>query len=252
MTPGFQALTEKEKETLRLLVSGYDAKSMARHLGLSVHTINERLRDARRKMAVSSSREAARQLRDIERRTPEPVGYESFGDAGAAPAVTDVSSPAPAHRMVRRAGLVVGGILMSISLALFAVSSLSGPAVTPAISLSSASSASVAETAPVHTAREWLALVDAGDWNASWNATGQAFKSLNTSDQWAAVSQSVRAPLGAVVSRKLVREDHVPAPPYGYQIVTFKTSYANKADATETLSLALEGDSWRVVGCTIE
>ena len=98
MTPGFQALTEKEKETLRLLVSGYDAKSMARHLGLSVHTINERLRDARRKMAVSSSREAARQLRDIERRTPEPVGYESFGDVGAAAAVTDVSSPAPARR----------------------------------------------------------------------------------------------------------------------------------------------------------
>ena len=56
MTAGFQSLTEKEKETLRLLVSGYDAKSMARHLGLSVHTINERLRDARRKMAVSSSR----------------------------------------------------------------------------------------------------------------------------------------------------------------------------------------------------
>ena len=56
MINGYQALTEKEKETLRLLVSGYDAKSMARQLGLSVHTINERLRDARRKMAVSSSR----------------------------------------------------------------------------------------------------------------------------------------------------------------------------------------------------
>src|SRR3546814_9901564 len=65
---GIQALTEKEKETLRLLVDGHDAKSMARHLGLSVHTINERLRDARRKMSASSSREAARQLREIEGR----------------------------------------------------------------------------------------------------------------------------------------------------------------------------------------
>ena len=56
MTEGYQSLTEKEKQTLRLVVQGYDAKSMARHLGLSVHTINERLRYARRKMAVSSSR----------------------------------------------------------------------------------------------------------------------------------------------------------------------------------------------------
>ena len=62
---GFGALTEKEKQTLRLIVRGHDAKSVARSLGLSVHTINERLRDARRKMAVSSSREAARLLFDF-------------------------------------------------------------------------------------------------------------------------------------------------------------------------------------------
>jgi DNA-binding CsgD family transcriptional regulator len=55
----FWALTEREKQTLRLIVRGHDAKSIARSLDLSVHTINERLRDARRKMAVSSSREAA-------------------------------------------------------------------------------------------------------------------------------------------------------------------------------------------------
>ena len=71
MTAPIQTLTEKEKETLRLLVDGHDAKSMARQLGLSVHTINERLRDARRKMAVSSSREAARKLRAIEHCPPE-------------------------------------------------------------------------------------------------------------------------------------------------------------------------------------
>src|SRR3954463_333948 len=63
---GFGALTEKEKQTLRLIVRGHDAKSIARSLGLSVHTINERLRDARRKLEVSSSREAARLLLEAE------------------------------------------------------------------------------------------------------------------------------------------------------------------------------------------
>jgi DNA-binding CsgD family transcriptional regulator len=56
MDADYATLTGKEKQTLRLLVSGHDAKSMARELGLSVQTVNERLRDAQRKMAVSSSR----------------------------------------------------------------------------------------------------------------------------------------------------------------------------------------------------
>src|SRR3546814_20183810 len=86
---GIQALTEKEKETLRLLVDGHDAKSMARHLGLSVHTINERLRDARRKMSASSSREAVRQLREIEGRHPAILRDKALGDAAAAPGMEE-------------------------------------------------------------------------------------------------------------------------------------------------------------------
>lgn len=141
---------------------------------------------------------------------------------------------------------------MSISLALFALASLSGTAGAPAAPKPAAPAALAAETAPVQAARQWLALTDKSDWNGSWNATGQAFKSLNTSERWAEVSEAVRTPLGAVVSRKLISEENVPAPPYGYQVVKFRTSYANKAGAIETLSLVREGDEWRVVGCTIE
>ncbi|AJA07040.1 Putative secreted protein [Sphingopyxis fribergensis] len=138
---------------------------------------------------------------------------------------------------------------MSISLALFAFASLSGTPQTPA---APEPAASVSETAAVQAARQWLALTDKGDWNGSWNATGQAFKSLNTSERWADVSRSVRTPLGALVSRSLIGEEYVPAPPYGYQVVKFRTNYANKAGAIETLSLVREGNEWRVVGCTIE
>ena len=76
MMEGYQALTGKEKEALRLLLNGHDAKSMASHLGLSVHTVNERLRDARRKLSVSSSKAAARIVRDAETATPQSVGYK--------------------------------------------------------------------------------------------------------------------------------------------------------------------------------
>jgi len=247
MTPGYQALTEKEKETLRLLVHGYDAKSMARHLGLSVHTINERLRDARGKMAVSSSREAARQLREIERPDPEIHGPKALGGAPEAAATEDRSVPAEAPRMVRPLGWIVGG-LMSLSLALLALSSMTGTAGSPA----EAPSTAPAESAAVGAAREWLALVDKGDWTGSWQMTGQAFKALNTVETWAKVSEQVRPPLGALKSRVLLSEQEVPAPPYGYQMIKFRTDYANKAGAIETLSLVREGGAWRVVGITIE
>lgn len=247
MTPGIHALTEKEKETLRLLVSGYDAKSMARHLGLSVHTINERLRDARRKLAVSSSREAARQLRDVEYEDPKTLGDKAFGGAGAA-GVGEVATSIEAPRMVRPLGWIVGGLLMSLTLALLAFSSMTGTAVAPA----AAPSTAPAESAAVGAARDWLALVEKGDWNGSWEATGQSFKAMNSVETWSRVASEVQGPLGAVTARVLISEQEVPAPPYGYQMVKFRTDYANKPGAIETLSLIREGGAWRVVGVTIE
>lgn len=59
-------LTAKECEALRLLTQGHDVKSAADALGVSIHTVNERLREARRKTKTSSSRGAARLLADRE------------------------------------------------------------------------------------------------------------------------------------------------------------------------------------------
>ena len=249
------ALTDKEKETLRLLVEGYDAKSIARHLGLSVHTINERLRDARRKLAVSSSREAARMLREAEQKPPEFSGDRLLGDAAPALALPDRTAPANTSRVGRWWGWTAGAFLMSIMLAFFAFSALSGPqdaATAPAPSAEAAAEATTADKAIEQSARVWLALVDAGKWDASWNETGQSFKALNTSAKWAEISREVRVPLGAVTSRVLMRVNDVPAPPYGYRMLTFKTDFAQKPGAVETLSLQREGDAWRVVGYMID
>lgn len=247
MTNGYQALTEKEKQTLRLLIDGHDAKSMARHLSLSVHTVNERLRDARRKMAVSSSREAARMLREMEVGPPESIGDKHLGDALPA-AMEQPHHQADSPGNIRRAGWMIGGLAMFLALSLYALASLSGGAETaPPVP-----AASAAETAAVDSARRWLATVDAGDWNASWDATGKAFRSLNTSAKWAEVSKRVRTPLGAMESRELVTVDYAPAPPSGYWIIKFRTRYANRTNAMETLSLVWENGSWKVVGYTIE
>lgn len=59
-------LTEREREVLRLLARGYDIKSAAMELSVSTSAVSDRLRQARRKLGVSSSREAARISADHE------------------------------------------------------------------------------------------------------------------------------------------------------------------------------------------
>ncbi|GEM70620.1 hypothetical protein SAQ01S_03860 [Sphingomonas aquatilis NBRC 16722] len=58
----FASLTEAERQILALLAAGHTAKTAAATLGLSVHGVNERLREARRKTGAGSSRDLARAL----------------------------------------------------------------------------------------------------------------------------------------------------------------------------------------------
>lgn len=253
MSPGYQALTEKEKAALRLLVSGYDAKTTATELGLSVHTVNERLRDARRKLSVSSSREAARLVHAVEREHPEFLGDKPLGDAPTAQLMPSQTSPDARSHISLRFSSVIGGVSMSIMLAMFAYGSLSDDARTPTTgSPLVAVSKKPVETAPVQATRQWLALVDAGHWQTSWQATGESFRKLNTVELWTSVSLKVRTPLGSVVSRHLLSEEDVPTPPNGNIVIKFQTSFATKAGARETLALSREDNSWKVVGYYIE
>lgn len=249
-THGFGALTEKEKQTLRLMARGHDAKSIARTLDLSVHTINERLRDARRKMAVSSSREAARLLLDREGDDPNSGGDITIGEAASSSPVeqaigpTNVGRPAPG-----RDRAIIGVALMTLALGFLAL--LASPQLASAPTQDPAAPAQAATTEVTDSARQFLVLIDQGRWADSYRATGKAFQRLNTSKVWAAVSEKVRPPLGAVISRMLISQENLPAPPHGYEVVKFRTQFANKADAVETVTLDREDGGWRVVGVTI-
>lgn len=246
-------LTEKEKEALRLLVDGHDAKSAARALGLSVYTVNERLRDARRKMAVSSSREAARQLREAERESDNICVAKQLGGAPTASSASSPPQPVDEQRKVLRFGWVFGGIIMSIALSLLAYAMLADGRVTPVAVQSDNTAKTAAAASPAaQAARRFLELVDREDWAASWDATGEPFKSVNTPTIWAETSKKVRPPLGALRSRVLIADEWVPAPPEGYRIARFRSSFANRPEAVETLSLVQEGKDWKVVGITID
>lgn len=248
MSAGYQALTEKEKQTLRLIVRGHDAKSMARHLDLSVHTVNERLRDARRKLEVTSSREAARLLLDTEGGDPEKSVDKQMGKAAAAGAVTQPDEPRTGRWRAPGAAWIIAGVfIMSVLLGILALAAMPQTANSP----NSPSVTAPAEAEVVRAARDWLTLHDEGRWRDGWNATGESFRKLNTLERWTEAAEKVRPPLGAVISRTVMSQQSVPAPPAGVEVVTFRTSFANKADTVETVSLAREGGTWKVVGIYI-
>lgn len=243
-----QALTEKEKETLRLLLSGYDAKSMARRLGLSVHTVNERLRDARRKMAVSSSREAARLLREAEGAPPQLLGDKPLGDAALPATMEQSEGQNEGSGKWRRAGWIIGVAAMTFALALLALSALGGDAAPTA----PAPTTSSTQTAAAEAGREWLGLLDSSDWAASYAQTAAGFRAANTEAMWADASRQVRSPLGAMISRQLISADFTPSPPQGSWVVKFRTRYTNRASAIETLSLIREDGRMKVTGVVID
>ncbi|UYH54669.1 DUF4019 domain-containing protein [Qipengyuania sp. SS22] len=242
MADGYDALTEKEKETLRLMARGHDAKSAASALSLSVHTINERLRAARRKLVVTSSREAARLVLDRECGTYENPASKDLGEDPRAG--SDDQSGSRCNR-----AWLIGGILMSV-LTVAALLLLTPLASDGAGSPDAETAAR--DAALEAAARNWLALGDAGDWQAGYDTAGDSFRSANSVARWAAASEQARVPLGAVVARNLATIRYLNAPPHGYREVTFHTRFAKKSDAVETVTLVKEDGQWKVVGILID
>jgi DNA-binding CsgD family transcriptional regulator len=242
------ALSEKEKQTLRLIVRGHDAKSIARSLDLSVHTINERLRDARRKMSVSSSREAARLLLAAEG-GPELPDPELFGNIEVREAAGPGRMVQGTGRPFRRSRIIIGVLLMTLALGLLAFAAMrqfastapSGPA----------ASRVAPDAAVVDTARKFLVLLDQGRWEESYQAFAPPFRKVNTLRVWTDASKEARAPLGAALSRTYLNREDVAAPPNGYQMVQFRTRFANK-EIVEKVTLEPLDGAWLVVGVMIE
>jgi hypothetical protein len=103
------------------------------------------------------------------------------------------------------------------------------------------------------TARAWLELVDKGDADASWNASGAKFKEAFPLDKWREALKLYRAPMGAFESRTAVAttfNKDIPDLPSGeYANVQFRTNFSNKVDAHESISLERSADgTWVVIG----
>ena len=112
----FDRLNATERADLALLAQGHTVKSIASLTERSIGAVNERLREARRKTGVGSSRELARLLAAQENRD-ELIGV---ADSAVAPASID---PLAAERgRLWKGSIMAVGIGGAVALALFAIS----------------------------------------------------------------------------------------------------------------------------------
>jgi len=113
------------------------------------------------------------------------------------------------------------------------------------------------EEAAVKAAVSWLSLVDNGDYDKSWEEAAAYFRNAIPKGQWQQTIAAVRKPLGDVIMREMDSRNAVtslPGAPDGeYVVIQFKTSFANKKAAIETITPMLEKDgTWRVSGYYIK
>ena len=113
------------------------------------------------------------------------------------------------------------------------------------------------EKVAITAAKKWLALTDAGKYSDSWKEAAEYFRNTVPQEQWKQMLQSVRAPLGKMLSRKIKTKEYktsLPGVPDGeYVVIQFVTSYQNKKSAIETVTPMLDKDGkWRVAGYYIK
>lgn len=106
-------------------------------------------------------------------------------------------------------------------------------------------------------AEAWLALVDKGEYGESWEQAASFFKDRVKRSQWETIVAKVRGPFGALDSRSLLAAQftrELPGAPDGeYVVLQFKTSFANKKNAVETVTpMKDSGGAWRVSGYQVK
>ncbi|KPF77467.1 hypothetical protein IP78_12840 [Brevundimonas sp. AAP58] len=275
------ALSEKEREALRLLLAGYDAKSSANKLGVSHHAIHDRLRRAREKLGTTGSRQAALLLSEAERPTPDPIVHEPFGGEATAPSAEDPSSadlkrPGSSGWQGRSKGLIIMSVSILIVAATIAITS---PGERPLENAAAAEAPTVGAEAvitfPTETAttvrpvqelspaqarsgtaaRAFMVLVDAGDAAASYEAAAPSFRDAHSFDLWR-LGVAIRASDGGAQRRALVgvQRDSNPSNPRheALEILTFQTIMLNGERKTERLVMALNDGRWQVANIDVE
>jgi hypothetical protein len=130
------------------------------------------------------------------------------------------------------------------------------PAAKPPAETGSRNKHAAAEQKAADAAEPWLALVDRGEYSQAWETAAGFLKDQAERREFIKVVGDKRKPLGKLISRRLESKQYatsLPGAPDGqYVVLQYKTSFANKKSAMETVVPMLDTDrKWRVSGYQI-
>ena len=256
MDDGLDTLTEKEKEALRLLLAGHDAKSSARELDLSHHTINDRLRSARRKLGVNISREAARLLGEAESTIPNPLVHSPLGDAGQGEddhqSINAIEGQDTSRRDWALKGLII--VSVAVALALIASSLVSHQDAKDVADVSSETAspgiaAQIERAESLDQARAFLALLDRGDAEASYAAAAGKLREGQSFELWelGVALRNNRADFGP---RKIIgaggRDGEAKPGEWDREVFIFQSKDEDRTLTEYVVTLKFD-DGWKVI-----
>ncbi|HZD30903.1 MAG TPA: DUF4019 domain-containing protein [Candidatus Angelobacter sp.] len=113
------------------------------------------------------------------------------------------------------------------------------------------------EKAATDAAVPWLALVDSGQYGESWFQASSDFRGAASKEQWVHALNTVRAPLGKLVSRQLKSASYTTRLPNvhdgEYVVLQYETSYEKAPAMLEVVVMVLEKNrEWKVTGYFIK
>jgi hypothetical protein len=107
-------------------------------------------------------------------------------------------------------------------------------------------------TQALAVAKEWVAEIDAGDYDKSYTDGGDVLHQKVPQDTWSRILKTERPLLGSVVTRTRIDQSYRPNGFEGsdgeFFLVSYRTEFTNKQDEIEHVVLRREGDRWRGVG----
>lgn len=264
-------LTEKEKEALRLLLAGHDAKSAALELDISVHTLNDRLRAARRKLGVTTSKEAARALAEAEQPNPQsapseppesfvhkPLGVREAQENPDIPTAADRSEGGIIAFAARRKGILIMSFTLALALAatLFVPQSNPDPDAVVASPTGDLTFRAETEFIPARPseaelqARRWLGLIDFGKFDESYEEAGEDLRDQYSPGKWK-FGLTLRMTKGKLEERTV--SSVMRTGEFGgrkgsdFAIITFASLFEYNNLQSERVVLEKVGSEWKVI-----
>jgi hypothetical protein len=104
------------------------------------------------------------------------------------------------------------------------------------------------EVAALTAIQTWLGLMDDGQYAESWRQASESFRAIATLDEWVEKGDSIRKPLGKLLSRKVEKTELEGS----FIVAKFDSSFEALKAASETATFVLETNGqWRAVAYLI-